>query len=148
MQRIAAYLSPEQAVGRDADARTDVFSLAVIVYEMLTGKNPFAAPTATATLTNIVRQQQPSIRTLQPDLPPELDAMLSRALAKDLHARQESAASLAAELRSLSAVLDVRSGETVSGELLPLDDEEAGTGKWWLVALIVAAGVIVWWMLR
>lgn len=148
MLRIAAYLSPEQAVGRDTDARTDVFSLAVIVYEMLTGKNPFAAPTATATLTNIVRHQQPSIRTLQPDLPPELDAMLSRALAKDVHARQESAASLAAELRSLSAVLDVRSGETVPGELLPLDDEDAGTGKWWLVALTVAAGLIVWWMLR
>jgi serine/threonine protein kinase len=146
--RVAAYLSPEQALGEVVDARTDVFSLGLIVYEMLTGKNPFAAPTASATLMNIIRNSPPSILQLQSDVPVDLDAILTRALAKDLAVRQQSAASLAAELRSLGAVLDVRAGETAPGDLLPLDDEGGGSGNWWLLALLVLAVIaVLWWML-
>jgi serine/threonine-protein kinase len=149
MLRVAAYLSPEQALGGAVDARTDVFSLALTVYEMLTGRNPFAASTASATLTNIVRKMPPPIRTLHPEVPAELDAILLRALAKDLDARQESAASFSAALRSISAVLDVRSGETSPGELLPLDDDDAGSSKWLVVAIVVLVAILVgWWMLR
>jgi serine/threonine protein kinase len=149
MVRIASYLSPEQALGGVMDARTDVFSLGLILYEMLTGRNPFSARTASGTLTNIVRNPAPSIRALHPELPAEFETMLSRALAKDLDARQESAASLAAELRSIGAVLDIRSGEAPAGELLPLDDEEGGPGKWWLVAVLAIAAVAIgWWLLR
>jgi eukaryotic-like serine/threonine-protein kinase len=149
MLRVAAYLSPEQALGTATDARTDVFSLGVIVYEMLTGRNPFAAPTASATLTNIARKPPPPVRTLHPDLPPEFETILSRALAKDVAARHESAASIAAELRSIGAVLDVRAGDSPPGELLPIDDDEEGTGKWWLVAVLAIAAIAIgWWMLR
>jgi len=147
--RVAAYLSPEQALGGVVDARTDVFSLGLIVYEMLTGRNPFAAHTAEVTLMNIIRNPPPSLLRAHPDLPPDLDAMLSRALAKDLDTRQQSAASFAAELRSIGAVLDVRSGETSTSELLPLDDEGEGTGKWWVMALLLVAAVVaVWWFFR
>jgi serine/threonine protein kinase len=146
--RVAAYLSPEQALGQTVDARSDVFSLALIVYEMLTGKNPFAAPTAPATLMNIIRKPAPSILQSQPDLPPDLDAMLTRALAKDLDARQQSAASFAAELRSIGAMMDVRAGETAPSDLLPLDDEGGGSGKWWLLALsAIVVIAILWWTL-
>jgi serine/threonine-protein kinase len=149
MLRIARYLSPEQALGGVVDARTDVFSLGLIVYEMLTGRNPFAAPTASATLMNIIRNAPKPLMQVVPDLPPELDTMLTRALAKDLDARQQSAASLSAELRSLGAVLDMRSGDTTPTELLPLDDEEGGSGKWWLVAMLVLAAIALgWWLLQ
>lgn len=146
--RIAGYLSPEQALGGAVDARTDVFSLGLIVYEMLTGRNPFAAATAPATLMNIIRNPPPSILRSQPDLPVDLDAMLTRALAKDLEARQQSAASFAAELRSLGAVMDVRAGEPAPSDLLPLDDEGGGSGTWWLLGLsAIVVIAILWWAL-
>lgn len=146
--RIAAYLSPEQAVGGVVDARTDVFSLGLIVYEMLAGRNPFAAPTASATLMNIIRNAPPSLLQAHPELPADLDTMLGRALAKDLDARQQSAASFSAELRSVAAVLDVRSGESPPSDLIPVDDEDAGTGRWWIVALLLVVAIAAaWWML-
>jgi serine/threonine-protein kinase len=149
MLRIAAYLSPEQALDGAVDARTDLFSLGSIVYEMLTGRNPFAAATASATLMNIIRNPPPPLLRLHPDLPDELDTMLSRALAKDLQARLESAASFSAELRGVGAMLDVRAGEMAAPQLLPLDDDEGGAAKWWLAALVaIAAVIVVWWLLR
>ena len=148
--RVAAYLSPEQALGEAVDPRTDIFTLAVIVYEMVSGRNPFGAPSGSATLMNVIRKQPPSLLKSHPELPTELDAMLSRALTKDLAARQQSAASFAAELRSLAAILDVRSGDVATGELLRLDDEGNESARWWWVGALLAVGAIaiVWWMVR
>lgn len=147
--RVAAYLSPEQALGGVVDGRTDLFSLGLMVYEMLTGRNPFAASTASATVMNIIRQPPPSILRSHPSLPSDLDTILSRALAKDLDLRHESAAAFAAELRSVGAILDVRAGEAGATELLPLDDEGGGHANWWLFALLaIVAVVAIWWMLR
>lgn len=146
--RIAAYMSPEQALGGVVDARTDVFSLGLVIYEMLTGRNPFAASTASATLMNIIRNAPPSLLQAGPDLPADLDAMVARALAKDLERRQQSAASFAAELRGLGAVMDLRAGDAPPAELLPLDDD-AGSGRWWMAALIALSLIAaVWWILR
>jgi serine/threonine protein kinase len=143
---ILPYLSPEQAQGGVVDARTDVFSLGVIVYEMLTGTNPFAATTPSVTIHNIIRATPAPATSVNRHLPLELEGMLARALAKDVDARQQSAASLSAELRAVAAVLDVRSGDSGPSELMPLDDDR-GTAWPWLAALIllvVIAGV-VWW---
>jgi serine/threonine protein kinase len=144
---IAAYLSPEQAIGGVVDARTDVFSLGIIIYEMLSGRNPFAGADPAATLLNISRSSPPPVTCTNPDLPREFDTMLTRAMAKDLDARQQSAASLSAELRSVAAVLDVRAGDTQPGELLPLDDEGSGL-KWWAAgaAAIACAAAAIWWL--
>ncbi|MCA1559898.1 MAG: serine/threonine protein kinase [Acidobacteria bacterium] len=89
---IVPYLSPEQAIGRPVDARTDVFSLGVIIYEMLTGRNPFAAPNAAETIRNIVRSAPLPASRVNAQLPPDLDSVLLRALAKDVDARHQSAA--------------------------------------------------------
>ena len=106
-----AYLSPEQAVGEPVDHRADLFSLAVILFEMLTGRAPFAERAASATVVRIAPEAPAAPSGLNPDVPPELDAILLRALANRLDDRYQSAASFAAELRSAAAILDIRTGD-------------------------------------
>jgi serine/threonine-protein kinase len=146
---VAAYMSPEQIIGGKVDARTDIFSLGVIVYEMLTGRTPFGASTAADTVVNVTARMPAPSSGAVAELPREVDATIARALAKDLASRQQSAVTFAAELRSIAAMFDVRSGENVQSNLLPLDDDASGAGKWWaLAAVLGAAGVGLWFWLR
>ena len=101
-------MSPEQALGEQVDHRTDIFSLGIVLFEMLTGKLPFTGTTSTALALQIVQAPAPVPSAVNPSLPPELDAIVAKALAKSLDQRYESAATLAAELRSVAAILDVR----------------------------------------
>ncbi|MBA3886648.1 MAG: serine/threonine protein kinase, partial [Acidobacteria bacterium] len=145
---IVGYLSPEQALGGLVDIRTDVFSLGVVLYEMLTGRNPFLSQSAEATIVSIISTAPPPPSSLNAEVPQDVDAIVLRALAKDIDGRHQSAASLSAELRSVSAILEVRAGETSSAELMPLDDDEGGAGKYILLALVflLVAGA-TWWFL-
>jgi len=146
---VAAYMSPEQIIGGKVDARTDIFSLGVIVYEMLTGRTPFGATTAADTVVNVTARMPPPSSTAVVELPKEVDATIGRALAKDLATRQQSAVTFAAELRSIAAMFDVRAGETVQPALLPLDDDGGSSAKWWMLAAVIgAAGVGIWFWLR
>jgi serine/threonine protein kinase len=104
----ADYLSPEQIVGESVDERTDIFSLGAILFEMVTGKLPFAGQNTSELLVRIVQAPAPPPSTLNPSLPAELDAVFVKALAKSLEQRYESAATFAGELRAISAILDVR----------------------------------------
>ena len=103
-----AYMSPEQALGEDVDQRTDIFSLGIVLFEMLTGKLPFSGATATALALQIVQAPAPMPSSLNRSVPRELDPIVAKALAKSLDQRYESAATMAAELRSVGAILDVR----------------------------------------
>jgi len=142
---IVAYMSPEQALGGEVDSRTDVFSLGVVLYEMLTGLHPFAGPGIAETVVNLIQSSPPPASTVKPDVPKDVDAILSRALTKDIAARHQSAAALSAELRSVAAVLDVRSGDSEPAGLIPIDDDESGAGKWILIVLVLAALGAAWW---
>jgi len=143
---IAAYMSPEQIIGGEVDARTDIFSLAAIIYEMLTGRAPFAAPTAAATAMNVTARVPPPATGASAELPRELDATLARALTKDLESRQQSAVSFAAELRSIAAMFDVRAGETVPSSRMPLDDDGGGSGRWWALAALLGGLAVAAWL--
>lgn len=147
-QGVVAYMSPEQALGGLVDARSDVFSLGVLAYEMLAGRNPFAGPRPADTIVKIIAEQAAPASSVNPDVPPEFDALVSRALAKDIEYRQQSAASFSAELRSIGAMLDVRTGDSPApGHLLPIDDDP-GRGKWWVAAMAgtIAIAAATWWL--
>src|SRR6185436_12844108 len=148
---VLGYLSPEQAIGSAVDARTDVFSLGAIAYELVTGLNPFAGATPSATVMNVMKAQPAPASDANAAAPKELDAILARAMAADIAQRQQSAAAFAAELRSVIAMLDVQTGDApTSSELLPIDDkpdrQAAGLLAGALIAAAAAAGA-VWWFL-
>jgi eukaryotic-like serine/threonine-protein kinase len=148
---VLAYLSPEQAIGSAVDPRTDVFSLGVLVYELVTGRNPFAAATASQTVVNVIRAHIVPPSQANPATPKDLDAILARALTPDLSARQQSAAALAAELRSAAAVLDVRAGDSQApSALLPLDETPDRQASGLLAGSLVAAAALfaaIWYWL-
>jgi serine/threonine-protein kinase len=145
--RVAAYLSPEQALGGVIDARSDLFSAGSVMYEMLTGRAPFEGSPPTATIMNVIRMAPARLSEVTPTLPPEIDGIIARALSKDLEARYQSAASLGAELRSVAAVLDVRSGESSVPDLIPLD-EDRRSGAWIWAVILAALVAAVWWAFR
>ena len=146
---IVSYMAPEQALGGEADGRADLFSLGILLFEMLTGRNPFAAPTVSETVMNVIRVTPPPPSSIQDGVPVELDAIVARALSKDLSQRYQSAASLSADLRSVVPALQTRLDH--SGDyLLPVDDEadKVPVAVWIVVLLGVAAVVaIAWWLM-
>ena len=93
-----AYMSPEQADGRPVDARSDVFSLGAVLYEMLAGRRPFEGDSYLQTLTAILRDSPPPLRTVRPDVPVNLERIVSRCLEKRPEDRFPSAGELEKEL--------------------------------------------------
>lgn len=97
-----SYMSPEQALGRDLDQRSDIFSLAVVIYEMLTGRLPFDGASATEIIDNIVHKEPVAIARFNYDVPPELERIVRKGMEKDRERRYHSARELATDLRNLS----------------------------------------------
>ncbi len=98
-----AYISPEQGMGEAGDERSDIYSLGVVFYQLLTGKLPFDADTPMGIVLKHINEPLPSPRSLRPDLPPGLEQVLLRALAKDPDRRYQTAAHFVADLRRVLA---------------------------------------------
>jgi len=98
-----AYMSPEQAQGLPVDRRSDLYSLAVVVFEMLTGQQPYKADTAMQVVMQQINAPVPSLRAVSPNVAPALDAVLQKALSKDPAARYPTASELAPALAGAAA---------------------------------------------
>jgi serine/threonine protein kinase len=95
-----SYMSPEQLSGKKVDGRSDLFSLGVTLYQLLTGSLPFQADSMATLMFKIANEPHPPAATVRPDLPGPLGAVIDRALAKDLDKRYARGAELAADLRA------------------------------------------------
>jgi serine/threonine protein kinase len=104
----AGYMSPEQARGEKLDARTDVFSLGLVLYEMATGRRAFEGDTGPAILSAILTQTPIPVRQLSPKSPAKLEKIINKALEKHCDARYPNASEMRAELQALKSQIDSR----------------------------------------
>jgi len=100
------YMSPEQARGLAVDARTDIFSLGIVLYEMVSGRRPFERSTTTDTLAAVLNHEPPPLARFSPDVPAELQRIVTKAMAKKPQDRYQTAKDLHLDLRSLKLRLD------------------------------------------
>jgi eukaryotic-like serine/threonine-protein kinase len=155
----AVYMSPEQARGEELDPRSDLFSFGVVLYEMATGKKPFATGNVITTLDAVLNQKPVSPLQLNPTLPRDFEGIVGRAMEKDRGHRYPNALAMKGDLQSLRK--ETESGLTKTGARRPAlpyriatNTFQASTSKFSLyllvavsaVLLMVLAAVGAWWL--
>jgi serine/threonine-protein kinase len=109
-----SFMSPEQLAGQHIDGRSDLYSLGVMLFQLLTGVLPFRADSMAALMFQIANQSPPDVRTLRPELPAGIADLLHRILSKAPGERYQTGADLAAELKRLQALAGTLTGSDIS----------------------------------
>jgi eukaryotic-like serine/threonine-protein kinase len=148
-----AYMSPEQAKGEPLDARTDLFSLGVVIYEMATGSKPFAGQSTAELFAALLTRDPAQVSTVNPAMPAELDGIVARLLAKEKQQRYQTAEELLQDLETVdaqashppSANLTAGSGThaTAPAEALPATHASPEMARRRRMPLLLAAGLVV-----
>ncbi|MEX2117158.1 MAG: protein kinase, partial [Bacteroidota bacterium] len=125
----AGYMSPEQVQGLETDHRSDIFSLGVLLYEMLSGQPPFKGVHETAIAYEVVNVDSPPMSSLRPDISPELDAIVLECLEKDPNERAQSAKQIAIDLNRFKRT----SSRTIVSRTMPAQALLALKGEQWSV---------------
>ena len=146
------YVSPEQALGHEVTEQSDIYSLGICLYEMLTGEVPFRADTQVAVAMKHVRERLPDVQRRRPEVSATLASVVERATAKETENRYPNVAEMVHDLEQVLAIEAARAGET-SGEAttvlrtLPGDTAEFAPGRLrhprrWLLTSAVAIGIV------
>jgi len=141
----AGYMSPEQCRGLRVDARTDIFSLGVVLYEMIAGRGPFNAATMADTIASILEKEPAPLRELASDIPIALERIVRKALTKACDDRYQSAQDMLADLKRLSIELEVAfkvkhgGGLEIQGGPNQIEDKETAAYRNADVAEMLAA---------
>jgi TolB-like protein len=135
----AAYMSPEQARGEQVDARSDLFSLGVVVHEMVAGRRPFDGPSVADTVTAILTSEPLPLAGLRPGVPEELQRIVSKLLRKRRDGRYQSAADLLVDLQALLRQIQ-RAPASAPSESLPARSDPPqpshAVGMGWVAAVV------------
>ena len=132
----AQYLSPEQAQGMDVAAPSDIYSIGIMLFEMLTGRVPFDGENAVAIAMKQVSEEPPAPSSINPQVGPALDAVVLRALAKDPAQRYATAAEMTAALDSAEADPQ-HGGHTRRFAAMVAEGDDRRSRRWWIAALVL-----------
>src|SRR4051794_11738275 len=139
-----AYMSPEQALGKPVDARSDLFSLGAVLYEMATGARAFSGDSTVEIFDAILHKEPVAVARLAPVVPAELDHIVSKALEKDPELRFQTAAEMLSELKRLNRDASSTTVTTVPAR------RRSGAKVWGAVAatVVVLGAATMWWFLH
>ncbi len=138
------YMSPEQAQGKPVDARSDIFSFGVVLYEMLGGQRPFDADTPAAVMAAVLRDEPRPLRALRAGLPEEIVRIVAKAMEKDVEYRYQHMRDVLADLKRLRR--DSESGErAATGPVAASRRRRVLAGGLAAVAVAAAAFAFAWW---
>ncbi len=110
-----SYMSPEQVAGKKVDGRSDIFSLGVVLFELLSGEKPFKGEDITSLMYQVAREKHPSIRTINPKTPPVVEKIIDKALEKDPEKRYQKAGQMAEHLKMVLAKIDEIQAKKTAG---------------------------------